>query len=328
MLPRYSIAAALAAAPFLVTALATPSLAEKKLIASLQGPIETSYGAAFQEMDKCLRERTDGEVFVEIYPDRQLGDLTETFEQVREGTVDMAAVAPGMMAEFMPEIQVFVIPFIFRDFDHWKEIVNGEVGDDISSLTREKLPEIRILGYYGGSVRQLVTKEPVESIDDVQGLVMRLLPSEVLHTAWSAVGASPTVMAYGEVYNGLQLGVIQGLENEPEWIARMKFYEQAPNIALTEHEIVTRPFIFSEKTLQSLPEEQQQAVLECGKVSAEFEQEMEHGLDQKYLKELTDEHGVNVTTIDKAAFAEKISEAMGPFVDEIGLTDLAGRIRQ
>lgn len=318
----------LLAAPLLLAAYASPSLAEKKLIASLQGPIETSYGAAFQEMDKCLRNKTGGELVVQIYPDRQLGDLTETFEQIREGTVDMAAVAPGMMAEFMPEIQVFVIPFIFRDFDHWQAIVNGEVGDDISSLTLSQLPEIRILGYYGGSVRQLVTKEPVNSLDEVQGLTMRLLPSEVLHTAWSAVGAEPTVMAYGEVYNGLQLGVIQGLENEPEWIARMKFYEQAPNIALTEHEIVTRPLIFSDKTLQSLPEDQQTAVLECGKASAMFEQDMEHGLDQKYLKELVDEHGVNVTTIDKAAFAAKISEAMGPFIDEIGLTELAGRIRQ
>jgi TRAP-type transport system periplasmic protein len=323
-----TVALGLLAAPLLVSAYASPSLAEKKLIASLQGPIETSYGAAFQEMDACVRDKTGGELVVEIYPDRQLGDLTETFEQIREGTVDMAAVAPGMMAEFMPEIQVFVIPFIFRDFAHWQAIVNGEVGDDISALTREKLPEIRILGYYGGSVRQLVTKQPVNSLDDMQGLVMRLLPSEVLHKAWSAVGAEPTVMAYGEVYNGLQLGVIQGLENEPEWIARMKFYEQAPYIALTEHEIVTRPFIFSNKTLESLPDDQQAAVLECGKASAIFEQDMEHDLDQKYLKDLVDNHGVTVTTIDKAAFAAKIADAMGPFIDEIGLTEMAGRIRQ
>jgi TRAP-type C4-dicarboxylate transport system substrate-binding protein len=163
---------------------------------------------------------------------------------------------------------------------------------------------------------------------DMKGLKMRLLPSEVLNTAWSAVGADPAVLDYGEVYNALQLGVISGFENEPEWIFRMKFYEQAPYVALTSHEIVTRPFIFSDKTLQSLPEDQQKAVLECGKVSAQFEQTMEHDLDQKYLKTLVEEHGVKTTEIDKAAFAETISEAMGPFVKKIGLEELAQRIRE
>ncbi len=302
-----------------------PATAQTNLIASLQGPIETSYGQAFQELDKCLQEGSDGALSVTIYPDRQLGDLTETFEQVRQGTVDIAAVAPGMMAEFMPEVQVVAIPFLFESLEHWKDVVNGEVGQELAKRTREKVG-IEVIGYYGGSVRQLVTTRPINSLADIDGLVMRLLPSDLLQAAWSSLGAKPTNLAYGEVYNALQLGVIQGLDNEPEWIIRMKFHEQAPYVALTSHEIVTRPLIFSAQTMDRLPPEQQELVRACGLKSAIYEQDLESRLDGEYLDSLVGEYGMTTTEIDKKAFAERVAAAVEPFVEENGLVELRQQI--
>jgi TRAP-type transport system periplasmic protein len=175
----YSVAA-LAAATIVLGA--TPVLAKTKLVASLQGPMETSYGQAYVQMDKCLQDKSKGELSLETFPNAQLGGLTEAFEQVRRGQVDVTAVAPGIMAEFVPEIQVFVIPFVFRDINHWNAVVNGPVGAKIGELVNQK-SGTRLAGYFGGSVRQLVTKKPINTLADLKGVVMRLLPSDVLHTA-------------------------------------------------------------------------------------------------------------------------------------------------
>lgn len=310
----------------LAAAQAGPGLAQQKtLVASLQGPIETSYGQAMQLLDTCLQEKTGGALKVDIYPDRQLGDLTETFEQVRQGTVDIAAVAPGMMAEFMPEIQVFVIPFIFRDFDHWRAVVNGPVGAEIAGMTTDKVG-VDVIGYYGGSIRQLLTTRPVADLGGINGLVLRLLPSDLLQTAWGALGAQVTALGLGEIYNALQLGVISGLDMEPEWIDRMKFYEPARHLALTSHEFVTRPLIFSTRAMESMSAEHQQAVRECGLASAQYEQELEYGLDQQYLDTLVKEHGMTTTEIDKATFAARVAEAVEPFIERSGMSDLRAKI--
>jgi tripartite ATP-independent transporter DctP family solute receptor len=299
--------------------------ARTRLIASLQGPIETAYGQAYQRFDQCVKEKTKGELFLETYPNAQLGGLTEAFEQVRQGAVDVTAVAPGIMAEFVPEIQVFVIPFVFKSIDNWRAVVSGPVGDKIASTVQQKAG-VRVIGYFGGAVRQVVSKRPINSLADMKGLVMRLLPGDVLQTAWSSVGAVPSTVAYNEVYNALQLGVIQGLDNEPEWIFRMKFYEQAPNIALTSHEIVTRLMLFSEKRYQALPKDHQAVVTECGKSSSQFERELEIKLDQEMLDTMITKHNVKTTKIDQEAFKRTVGAAVAPLVQKYGLTDLVKEI--
>ncbi len=299
--------------------------ARTRLIASLQGPIETAYGQAYQRFDQCVKDKTKSELWLETYPNAQLGGLTEAFEQVRQGAVDVTAVAPGIMAEFVPEIQIFVIPFVFKSIDNWKAVVSGPIGDKIADTVQKKAG-VRVIGYFGGTVRQVVSKKPINSLADMKGLVMRLLPGDMLQTAWSSVGAVPSSVAYAEVYNALQLGVIQGLDNEPEWIYRMKFYEQAPNLALTSHEIVTRLMIFSEKRYQALPKDQQAAVTECGKAASAFERDVEIKLDTEMLDLMVTKHNVRTTKIDQEAFKRTVGTAVAPLVQKYGLTELVKEI--
>jgi tripartite ATP-independent transporter DctP family solute receptor len=304
---------------------ASPASAKTKLIASLQGPIETAYGQAYVHMDKCLRDKTKGELYLETYPNAQLGGLSEAFEQVRQGSVDVTAVAPAIMAEFFPELQLFVLPFLFKDTAHWQAVLTGPVGQKIADLSVKKAG-VRVAGYFGGGVRQLVTKTPINTLADLKGMKMRLLPGDVLQAAWSSVGAIPSNVAYAELYNALQLNVVQALDNEPEWIFRMKFYEQAPNIALTSHEIVTRLMIFSEKRFQSLPKDQQAAVTECGNDAAQFERGLEIKLDHEMLDALVQKHHVKTTTIDRDAFRKTVSAAVAPLVKKYGLTEFVDEI--
>jgi tripartite ATP-independent transporter DctP family solute receptor len=298
-----------------------------KLIASLQGPIETSYGQAFLHLDSCLKDRSNGQITVDIYPNGQLGDLTEAFEQVRQGSTDITAVAPGILAEFVPQVQVFSVPFIFRDLDHWEKVLTGPVGQKVADMVLDKAGA-RVLGYFGGSLRQLVSKRPIQKTEDVKGLSMRLLPGDVLNAAWTAVGAVPTVLTLGEIYNALQLGVVQGLDMEPEWMLRMKFYEQAPYVALTSHEIVTRLFVFSEKRFKSLSPAQQAMLKECAGSASAYERELEIKLDKETLATLVAKHGVKTTELDRAAFARIVQPSVEPVIRAKNLADLATEIQR
>lgn len=296
------------------------------LRASLIGPMETAQGQGLQKFAELVKERSGGELEVEIYPDGQLGNLAESVEQVQNGIIDMTTAVPSILAEFVPELQVFGVPFLFRDYDHWTKVVDGEIGAEFSDMTTAKADTV-ILGYFGGSVRNLVTSKKVEKLEDAAGLKVRLHPTEVLSAAWGSTGIQPTVLAYGEIYNGLQLGVVDGLENEPEWVKRMKFYEQAPYITLTQHEIVTRPFIFSAKTFDRLSEELQKIILEAGAEAAAYEREIEHGLDQEILDELLTSLGAEGQEIDKAEFQRIAGEALAPVLEKSGLTATVEKIK-
>ncbi|WP_157890257.1 TRAP transporter substrate-binding protein [Marinobacterium aestuarii] len=297
----------------------------KELVAANVGPADTAQGQAMKKFGERLEELTQGELTVQVFYDGQLGGLNETFEQLKGGQIDIGVGVPGVLAEYAPQIQALVVPFVFRDFEHWKRTVNGPVADKINAIVKDKA-DIQVLGYFGGSVRNLVTRTEVSSLDDLKGLRIRLHPSEILTTAWSSVGIQPTVMAYGEIYNGLQLGVVDGLENEPEWILRMKFYEQAKTYVLTEHEIVTRPFLFSGKTFASLSSAHQAAVLQAGKEAAEFEYELEHRLDAASRLELANEHGMKLVEVDKGNFQSFVQKALVPVIKNQGLEELVGDI--
>lgn len=295
------------------------------LVASLIGPIETAQGQGLEFFAKRVKELTGGEVEVKIYADGQLGGLVESLEQVQKGFIDLTTSVPGNMAEFVPEFQIYHFPFLFRDYSHWKAVITGQIGQKLSDIARQKAGMI-IIGTFGGSVRNLVTRKRVTSIDDMKNLLIRLHPSEIQIKAWSAVGAIPTVVAYREIYSALQLKVIDALENEPEWVVRMKFYEQAQYIVLTAHEIVTRPVPFSERRFNSLSPEHQKAVLVAGREAGEYERELEHYLDQEYLKELGEKYGAQLIHIEQKAFREKTQAALEPVIKKFGVTELINQV--
>ena len=305
--------------------LSAPATSAEELVAALIGPIETAQGQGMQHFGERLSALTGGALTLRIFPDGQLGGNTEVFEQVKSGEVDLAAIPPGVMAEFVPEMQALVAPFVFRDFEHWKAVTDGPVAADLAA-TAEARADVMVLGYFGGSVRNLVSRRPVETVEDIDGLRVRLHPSEIQVSAWRSLGVEPTVIAYGEIYNALQLGVVDGLENEPEWVLRMKFHEQASHYVITEHEIVTRPLIFSAERFKSLSTAHQQAVLQAGREAAAFQRELEHGLDAESRALLAAEHGMTIVDVDKEVVRARATAAIEPVIEAQGLGEIVAAI--
>ena len=179
-------------------------------------------------------------------------------------SVDYAVAAPSHMSTFSKLATLLDPPMLYRDAGHWSKVLSSDVlqpiVDDIY-----KRADILVLGYGGGGVRHLIVNKPVTNMAEIKNVPIRVMGAPIQTKLFNAFGMSPNVIAYAEVYNAIQTGVIDAAENEAAGIRQMKFYEVGPNISLTAHSITVRPLAFSGKTLRSLPKDLQAAILQAGK---------------------------------------------------------------
>ena len=179
-------------------------------------------------------------------------------------SVDYAVAAPSHMSTFSKMATLLDPPMLYRDAGHWSKVLSSDVlqpiVDDIY-----KRADVLLLGYGGGGVRHLIVNKPVTNMAEIKNVPIRVMGAPIQTKLFDAFGMSPNVIAYAEVYNAIQTGVIDAAENEAAGIRQMKFYEVGPNISLTAHSITVRPLAFSGKTLRRLPKDLQAAILQAGK---------------------------------------------------------------
>ena len=179
-------------------------------------------------------------------------------------SVDYAVAAPSHMSTFSKMATLLDPPMLYRDAGHWSKVLSSDVlqpiVDDIY-----KRADVLLLGYGGGGVRHLIVNKPVTNMAEIKNVPIRVMGAPIQTKLFNAFGMSPNVIAYAEVYNAIQTGVIDAAENEAAGIRQMKFYEVGPNISLTAHSITVRPLAFSGKTLRRLPKDLQAAIVQAGK---------------------------------------------------------------
>ena len=179
-------------------------------------------------------------------------------------SVDYAVAAPSHMSTFSKMATLLDPPMLYRDAGHWSKVLSSDVlqpiVDDIY-----KRADVLLLGYGGGGVRHLIVNKPVTNMAEIKNVPIRVMGAPIQTKLFDAFGMSPNVIAYAEVYNAIQTGVIDAAENEAAGIRQMKFYEVGPNISLTAHSITVRPLVFSGKTLRRLPKDLQAAIVQAGK---------------------------------------------------------------
>jgi len=188
-----------------------------------------------------------------LHRNSELGLEKDYFAYLSQGiSVDYAIVSPAHMSTFAKAAPLLDMPFLFRDLDHWNKVLDSDafqsIVDDVS-----KKADVMIIGYAGGGTRNIIANKPVHNMAELKGLSMRVMGAPIQTQMFNAIGAKPSVIAYNEVYNAIQTGVIQGAENEAAGLNAMKFYEVGPYISLTQHAITVRPICFSGKTYRKLP---------------------------------------------------------------------------
>ena len=221
-----------------------------------------------------------------LHKNSSLGLEKQYFEYMAQGrAVDYAVVSPAHMSTFSKAAPFLDAPFLFRDLDHWNKVLDADVLKPIADEIAEKA-DVMLIGYAGGGIRNIFINTPMNSLEQIKGLKIRVQGAPIWSKTFAAAGMSPTVIAYSEIYNAIQNNVIQAGENEAAGVESMKFYEVAPNLVLTQHAITIRPLCFSGKTFRVLPKELQEIVLKAGKEAGAYGRQIESSEDAQKLEAL------------------------------------------
>ena len=258
-----------------------------------------------------------------LHRNSELGLEKEYFAYMSQGiSVDYAIVAPSHMSTFSKRAPLMDMPFLFRDLDHWNKVLDSDALQPIADDIYERADNL-IIGYAGGGTRNLIVNKPIKNMEELKGLPMRVMGAPIQTRIFEAVGAAPSVIAYSEVYNAIQTGVIDAAENEAAGIEQMKFYEVGPNIVLTQHAITVRPLVFSGKTLRRLPEDLQACIKQAGKAAGAHGRQIESSQDSEKLAKMESENKLKTVPF---AERERLLELAEPvkvrYAEELGASDV------
>jgi TRAP-type transport system periplasmic protein len=273
-----------------------------------------------------VKERTNGRVKIDVFPDAVLGNEVVQFEQVKAGGLDMAVTPPGAVGLHAKEMELWELPFLFRDLAHRNAVANGPIGQRFAESLEKKLGVIS-LGYFGGSVRELLCRsKAVNSIDDLQGVKTRIQPSPILINSFKAIGVVPVVLPYPEVYLALQTGVIECADNEPVTFTMAKWGEAAKLMVQTHHMVTVRYLLINAKNLAKLSSADQETLRAAAREATTYEVNLEVQQDKEARELLVSKYGVKLFSPDRKPFIQRSEPIRQEFAKSAGVESVLQEI--
>ena len=318
-----------ALASVVLAAITLPASAETTLRGASMFDENHAFTKTMVKFADLVKENYKGEdVKFDLRLNSELGVEKDYVTFLNQGVaIDYTILAPSNMARFAPSIPLMDMPFLFRDLKHWDSVLASDIMGPLEKELSEKA-DIIIVGYAGGGTRNLLSKNPVGNLDELKGHKMRVMGAPIQAQIFDAVGAAPSAIAYNEVYNAIQTGVIAGFENEAASIQNLKFYEVAPNVTLTGHTITVRPIVFSGKSFRKLPEDLQAAIMAAGKEAGAFGRELESREDGIKLQEMVDAKQITTQEFEgREKLLEMVKPVQDKFAEGINATELLAAIR-
>ena len=286
-------------------AIATIAEAQTKLVLGHSTPTTDPCHQSAVIFAKEFEKLTKGKYVVEVYPADQLGKYDEQLQALRAGTQDIQLMDPNALDRYDTLAGLHVYPFLFRDADHFFKTYRGPVGGEMFEQIRTKTG-VRLVGVLFRGYRELTTvKRPINKLDDVKGLKIRVPPAKIFVETWKTLGANPTPMVWGEVYLGLKQGLIDAQENPFAISYHAKIYEVTKYLVLTHHAAGFFSFMVSDKKFQALPADAQ-AAFRAAVAPAEAHYNEFVAKEQAQLLDEFKKKGMEVLTPDLAPFRERI----------------------
>jgi tripartite ATP-independent transporter DctP family solute receptor len=320
MMKRLSLAAVIAA-------FALPASAQT-LHGASQFNDDHAFTKAMVKFEELMKKYSGGKSlnFV-LHKNSELGLEKQYFEYMAQGkAVDYAIVSPAHMSTFSKAAPFIDAPFLFRDLAHWNKVLDADILKPVADEIAQKA-DVMLIGYAGGGTRNIFVNKPVKNLAEIKGLKVRVQGAPIWSKTFQATGMAPTVIAYNEVYNAIQNGVIAAGENEAAGVEQMKFYEVAPHLAMTQHAITIRPLCFSGKTFKKLDKNLQAAVLKAGKEAGAFGRQIESSEDEQKLVKLEKEGKLKrVPFSDRAQMKKLVDPVMADYAKEIGAEQILAKI--
>jgi len=313
------IAFAAAGALFAAAAFASGSaFAQQKLVlkATDVHPLGYPTVEAVVQMGKKLEAATNGRLSVQMYPSMQLGGEKEMIEQAQVGALAIARISVGPMGPLVPELNVFNLPFIFRDAAHMEKVIDGPIGDEMLKKLSDH-PTAGLIGvcWMNGGTRNVYnSKKPVKSVEDLKGLKIRMMGNPVFVDTMNALGGNGVAMGYDQLVNAMQTGVVDGAENNEPSYATGQHYRYAKFYSMTGHLMIPEILVFSKRIWDSLSKDDQALITKAGKEAQQEQRKLWYEMEAKSVAQMK-EAGVEIIPIaDKKPF----QDAVKPVWDKYG----------
>lgn len=316
----------LKAALFAGAALCSTTASARDLVIGHVLPVTSHYGLAAQAFADRLEELSDGEFTVQQAPAGQLGADRDLIEGLQIGSVDFVVTASAPLTNFVPEIAIFDLPFLFRDYGHARRVLDSEIGDELLAKISENNIQALAWGENGfrhvtNSVREIAAPE------DLSGLKIRTMENRVHMAAFSGIGAAPTPMAWTEVISALQQGVVDGQENPITVITTSNLWEVQKYFSATAHVYSPTLLLASPSLYSGLSDEEKGWFDEAAEAAVTTMRAEVDRLEEVGMEQLR-EHGMQVKTdIDRAPFAAAAESASYDIYTDTFGTELIDRIK-
>ncbi len=275
----------------------------------------TSIIQVSNDMSAAVKEATGGAIDIQTFPDSTLGGQVDFLEGVSMGTVDMCIIAAGALEDFYDQYALYSVPFLFRDAEHTYQFFQSEASQAINDefLNRTGM---RVIGLFNEGFRQVWTKgKAVRSLADFSGLKLRVPDVTLYVNMFTALGCSTQVLPVGDLYTGLQTGLVEGMELPIGSVYGASTYEQVDYCTMTNHIGGAMMLLVNESVWQSLSDEQRAAVLENVEIASAQDRQNLVELNDGYVSDIT-ESGVEFIELTDEARAEMV-EAMNSVVSEL-----------
>jgi tripartite ATP-independent transporter DctP family solute receptor len=285
-------------------------LAQQKLVlkATDVHPLGYPTVEAVVAMGKKLEAATSGRISVQMYPSMQLGGEKEMIEQAQVGALAMARISVGPMGPIVPELNVFNLPFLFRDDAHMEKVVDGEIGTEMLKKLSDH-PTAGLIGlcWMNAGTRNVYNgKKPVRTPDDLKGLKIRMMGNPLFVDTMNALGGNGVAMGYDQLVNALQTGVVDGAENNYPSYATGQHYRYAKYYSLTGHLMIPEILVFSKRTWGTLPKADQDLIMKLAKEAQLEERKLWYAMEAKSIEQMKAAGAEIIKIDDKKPFQDLV----------------------
>jgi tripartite ATP-independent transporter DctP family solute receptor len=312
------IALAAAGVLFAAAAFASgPALAQQKIVlkATDVHPLGYPTVEAVVQMGKKLEAATNGRLSIQMYPSMQLGGEKEMIEQAQVGALAIARISVGPMGPLVPEMNVFNLPFMFRDDAHMEKVIDGPIGDELLKKLSDSQANLIGLCWMNAGTRNVYnSKKPIQTVDDLKGLKIRMMGNPVFVDTMNSLGGNGVAMGFDQLINAMQTGVVDGAENNYPSYESGQHYRYAKYYSKTGHLMIPEILVFSKKIWNELSKDDQALILKVAKEAQQEERKLWYDREKESIKKMAEAGAVVNEVADKKPF----QAAVKPVWDKYG----------
>src|SRR6187401_445504 len=295
-----------------------PALAQQKIVlkATDVHPLGYPTVEAVVQMGTKLDKATSGRITFQMFPAMQLGGEKEMIEQAQVGALQIARVSVGPMGPLVPELNVFNLPFMFRDDAHMEHVIDGPIGEELLKKLSDH-PTAGLIGlcWMNAGTRNVYnSKKPIKNIGDLKGLKIRMMGNPVFVDTMNSLGGNGVAMGFDQLINALQTGVVDGAENNYPTYESGQHYRYAKYYSKTGHLMIPEILVFSKKIWDELSKDDQALILKVAKEAQQEERKLWYDREKESIKKMAEAGAVMNEVADKKPF----QAAVKPVWDKYG----------